>query len=75
MPTHNAALEVREDPLVIFKPPRLGALSLAPNADANKALLAVITHSTPLAIVEGNRVIGLLSQADTVKWLLLHQKQ
>ncbi len=53
----------------------LGALSLAPNADANKALLAVSTHSTPLAIVEGNRVIGLLSQADTVKWLLLHQKQ
>lgn len=52
----------------------LGALSLAPDADANRALLAVSTHSSPLAIVEGNRVIGLLAQADTVKWLLLHQR-
>lgn len=52
----------------------LGALTLPPGADANQALLAVSTHSSPLAIVEGNRVIGLLSQADTVKWLLLHQK-
>jgi len=38
-------------------------------------MLKFITHSTPLAIVEGNRVVGLLSQADTVKWLLLHQKR
>ena len=28
----------------------------------------------PLAIVEGHRVIGLLSEFDTLKWLLLHQK-
>lgn len=51
----------------------LVALSLAPDVDANQALLAVSTHSSPLAIVEGNRVIGLLCEADTVKWLLLHQ--
>jgi hypothetical protein len=42
--------------------------------DADQALLALNLHNTPLAVVEGNQVIGLLSQFDTTKWLLLHQR-
>ena len=52
----------------------LGALSLPPETDANQTLLALSTHDSPLAIVEEHRVIGLLSEFDTLKWLLLHQK-
>ena len=51
----------------------LAALTLAPETDANQTLLALATHSSPLAIVEGNRVVGLLSQFDAMKWLQLHQ--
>jgi predicted transcriptional regulator len=52
----------------------LGALTLAPDTNANQTLLALATHSTPLAIVEGKRVVGLLSQFDAMKWLQLHQQ-
>ena len=52
----------------------LAALSLPPETDANQTLLALNAHDSPLAIVEGHRVIGLLSEFDTLKWLLLHQK-
>ena len=51
----------------------LAAWTLDPQTDANQTLMAIGTHSSPLAVVEGNRVIGLLSQSDATKWLLLHQ--
>ncbi len=51
----------------------LAALTLHPDTDANQTLLALATHSSPLAVVEGNRVVGLLSQFDAMKWLQLHQ--
>lgn len=50
----------------------LSRLTLAPDLDARQAFLELNLHDTPLAVVEDNRVIGLLSQADTMKWLLLH---
>lgn len=53
----------------------LGALTLAPDTNANQTLLALVTHATPLAIVEGKRVVGLLSQGDAMKWLQLHQQR
>lgn len=52
----------------------LEAMTLPADTDANRALLALGTHSSPLAVVEGNRVIGLLSQLDVMKWLHLHQQ-
>lgn len=52
----------------------LSQLTLPPEIDAGQALLALNLHNTPLAVVEGNQVIGLLSQFDTTKWLLLHQR-
>jgi len=51
----------------------LAAFSMHPDTDAQQGLAILNTRSSPLAIVEGNRVIGLLSQSDAVKWLLLHQ--
>ncbi len=53
----------------------LGELTLAPDTSANQTLLALVTHSSPLAIVEGKRVVGLLSQFDAMKWLQLHQQR
>jgi predicted transcriptional regulator len=52
----------------------LGALTLPPDTGANQTLLALSTHSTPLAVVESRRVVGLLSQFDAMKWLQLHQR-
>ncbi len=51
----------------------LGALTLAPDTNANQTLLALATHSSPLAVVEGSRVVGLISQFDAMKWLQLHR--
>ena len=51
----------------------LAAQTLAPDTDANQALLALTTRNSPLAIVENNRVIGLLSQVDVMKRLALRQ--
>ena len=51
----------------------LSRFTLRPETDANQALLTLSTQGTPLAVVEDNRVVGLLAQADTVKWMLLHQ--
>jgi hypothetical protein len=48
-------------------------MTLHPDTDANNTLLALVTHDTPLAIVENRRVIGLLSQFDAMKHLQLHQ--
>ena len=51
----------------------LSALTLGPDTDASRTMLVLGSHSFPLAVVEDNRVIGLLSQVDAMKWLLLHQ--
>jgi Zn-dependent protease/predicted transcriptional regulator len=53
---------------------KLSQFTLAPETDANQAMVALSRHNAPLAVVENNRVIGLLSQADTMKWLLLHHR-
>jgi Zn-dependent protease/CBS domain-containing protein len=50
----------------------LAALSMSPDTDANQTLLALATHNSPLAVVENNRVLGLISQLDAMKWLQLH---
>ena len=48
--------------------------TLHPDTDANKTLLALATHSAPLAVVENGEVLGLVSQLDAMKWLQLHQQ-
>jgi Zn-dependent protease len=53
---------------------KLSQFTLAPETDANQAMVALTLHNAPLAVVENNKVIGLLSQADTLKWVLLHQR-
>jgi CBS domain-containing protein len=52
----------------------LEEMTLVPDLDAHRALLALQTHSLPLAVVDGDRVVGLLSEQDAMKWLLLHQR-
>ncbi|MEH6586244.1 MAG: site-2 protease family protein [Halioglobus sp.] len=52
----------------------LGALSLSPDTDATHTLQSLGQHDTPMAIVENNRVVGLLAESDAMKWLLLHQQ-
>ena len=51
----------------------LDALTLPADTDANRALVALGTHNSPLAVVAGNRVVGLLSQLDVMKWLQLQK--
>jgi Zn-dependent protease len=71
----QAVPEADRDMVTIGKVMRtnLGAMTLHPDTDANNTLLALVTHDTPLAIVENRRVIGLLSQFDAMKHLQLHQ--
>lgn len=52
----------------------LDDMTLAPEADAMKAMERLSFHSQPMAVVRDGEVIGLLSQEDVVKWLTLHQK-
>jgi Zn-dependent protease/predicted transcriptional regulator len=52
----------------------LDALTLPADTDVNRALAALGTRHTPLAVVAGSRVVGLLSQLDVMKWLQLHQE-
>lgn len=52
----------------------LGALTLSPETDAHHTLQTLGQHDTPMAVVENNRCIGLLAEADAIKWLLLHQR-
>lgn len=52
----------------------LGALSLAPGTEARRAFEALGSVGMPLAVVEQGRVLGLLSEADAAKWLVLHQQ-
>lgn len=51
---------------------QLGRYTLAPDSDAQKTLAALSQHDSPMAVVEGGRVLGLLSQVDVVKWIRLH---
>lgn len=64
--------EDRHDVIVgqVMKPGQ-GALTLHPDTDATRAMAVLDAQQSPLAVVENGRVIGLLSQMDTVKWLLL----
>jgi len=50
---------------------RLGALTIHPDVDATDTMAALNMQQSPLAVVEDGRVIGLISQVDAVKWLLL----
>ena len=52
----------------------LGALTLAPETDARRTFELLAAGGIPLAVVEGGRVVGLLSGADAAKWLVLHQR-
>lgn len=49
-------------------------LSLAPHADAMKAMERLSLSNSPLAVVRGHEVLGLLAQDDLVKWLALHPR-
>jgi Zn-dependent protease/predicted transcriptional regulator len=51
---------------------RLGALTIAPDLDAASTIAMLDKQQSPLAVVEGGRVIGLITQRDAMKWLLLH---
>jgi Zn-dependent protease/CBS domain-containing protein len=51
----------------------LSALSIHPDLDATTTMAALDAQQSPLAVVEGGRVIGLISQMDAAKWLLLSQ--
>lgn len=50
---------------------RLGGRTIAPDLDATRTLEVLDRQQSPLAVVENDRVVGLISQMDTVKWLLL----
>ena len=50
---------------------RLGAATIDAGTDATTAIAALDRRQAPLAVVEHGRVIGLLSQMDATKWLLL----
>ena len=52
----------------------LSALTLSPDTDATHTLQSLGQHDTPMAIVENNRVVGLLAESDAMKWLLLNQQ-
>ena len=52
----------------------LGAMTLRPDVDAASVLAQLAGHGGPMAVTEGDRVIGLLAQSDAVRWLLLHQR-
>ncbi len=51
----------------------LAALTLAPATEARLVLERLGASGLPLAVVEGGRVLGLLSAADAAKWMALHQ--
>lgn len=51
----------------------LAQLTLSPDTGADQAMQELIVRDAPLAVIEGDKVVGLLSQNDTMKWLALHQ--
>ncbi len=50
---------------------RLDNLIIHPDTDATRTMAALDRQQSPLAVVDNDRVIGLISQIDVVKWLLL----
>jgi Zn-dependent protease len=52
----------------------LGALTLEPETEARRAFELLDAGGMPRAVVEGGRVLGLLSAADAAKWLVLRQR-
>ncbi len=52
----------------------LDELSLPPHADAMKAMERLSLSGSPLAVVRGEEVLGLVAQDDMVKWLALHRR-
>ena len=52
----------------------LDELTLPANADAMKAMERLSLASTPMAVVRGDEVLGLIAQEDVVKWLALHRR-
>ena len=51
----------------------LAALTMGPDVDARSALERLSASGVPVAVVEGSRVVGLVSGVDATKWLVLHQ--
>lgn len=43
------------------------------DADAMKALEGLSLRDTPMAVIRGDEVVGLVSQDDVLKWLTLHR--
>ena len=50
----------------------LDDLTLQADADAMQATQRLALRTTPMAVVRGDQVVGLLSQEDLMKWLTLH---
>jgi len=53
----------------------LAGLSVHPEMSAENAMQVLSARSTPLIVVEDDKIVGLLSQSDAVKWLALHGDQ
>ena len=49
-------------------------LTLPADADAMQAMQRLALRTTPMAVVRGDQVVGLLSQEDLMKWLTLHRR-
>ena len=53
----------------------LTGMSVHTEMDAAKAIQLLSARSTPLAVVQDDKIVGIFSQADAVKWLALHNDQ
>ncbi len=53
----------------------LAGLSVHPEMSAENAMQVLSARGTPLIVVEDEKIVGLLSQSDAVKWLALHDDQ
>ena len=67
-------IDYSDDKTLAIQQISLDALTLPADTDVNRALAALGTRHTPLAVIAGSRVVGLLSQLDVMKWLQLHQQ-
>jgi len=50
------------------------AMTVEAGADAMQALEGLTLRDTPMAVIRGDEVVGLVSQDDVLKWLTLHQR-
>jgi CBS-domain-containing membrane protein len=52
------------------------APTLAPDTPADQAFEALsAAPDRPLAVLDGNRMVGLLASADVMRWLHLHGRK